>query len=173
MRVEICQPQSAAKWTVPEYLSLSGRVSLSSERDLSPTQNYVKNICCTDKSRTVPGFSLKISFQCLYSSLYFGFSLTRSLSISVSLLLLCGFSNLFLCYIVCLPSGFCFCASHGAFPRVFHLPMRSRRVVPKLYCVLSVFSVFLLGFAFAKSSKQDTRARATDTQIRMQVPRAV
>lgn len=122
-------------------------------------------------------FLLKISFQCLYSSLYFEFSFTLfalsySVTVSISLpLLLCGFSNLFLCYFVCLPSGFCFCASHGAFPRVFHLP--SRRVVPKLHCVFSVFSVFLLGFAFAKSSKQDTRARATGTPIRMQVPRAV
>lgn len=178
LNTEIGQPQSAAKWTVPVLsLSLSASVSLSAERDLSPTQYYVKNICCADKSRTVPEFFSKNKFS-MFISLSLLLSLSLSLNISVSVLvslcLLCGFSVLFLCYFVCLSSGFCFCASHGAFPRVFHLPMRRRRVVPKIvYCVLSVLFVFLLGFAFAKSSKQDNRARATDTQTRMQVPRFV
>lgn len=178
LNTEIGQPQSAAKWTVPVLsLSLSLRVCPYLLREISrPHKTMWKTFVAQINHVPYPSCSLKISFQCLYPSLYFSLFLSLNISVSVlvSLCLLCGFSVLFLCYFVCLSSGFCFCASHGAFPRVFHLPMRRRRVVPKIvYCVLSVLFVFLLGFAFAKSSKQDNRARATGTQTRMQVPRFV
>lgn len=151
MNTEIGQPQSASKWTVPvRSLSLSASVSLSAERDRSPTQNqYVRNICCADKSRTVLGFFSKNKFSMFISlSLYRYFSLSSSICVSVSLLLsilLCGFSVIFLCYFVCLSSGFCFCASHGAFQEFSICQCAGAELCPKL-CIVCAQHSFRFSF---------------------------
>lgn len=97
---EIGQPQSAAKWTVPVLsLSLSLRVCPYLLREISrPHKTMWKTFVA--QINHVPSFSLKISFQCLYPSLYFSLSLFKYLCLSpcLSLLVVWFFGSIFMLF---------------------------------------------------------------------------